>query len=330
MNHNRYLLPLFMLIFVCTIMLSACSGGGTSTTPSAASPEASPTTAATTEGATRTFDTDKGPVEIPQQPQRIVTDYYAGELLSVGGNVIGAEPSAFDNPFITDKLSDAQDVGAPINAEKVLELQPDLIVVMYDESYEALSKIAPTVHIPYGTTKNIQETVELFGDLMGQPDKAKEFLAEFDKKAAEGRERLKGIVDENTTVGLYELTDKGDLWIFNDNAGRGGQTVYNALGLKMPNKMAGQNQTVQLSMEVLPDYAADYMFLTFYNPENNSDALDKLKNSPVWKNLDATKQGRLFINDYDTFYRYDPIAVMAQIDLFVDMLIEGSKQGSSN
>lgn len=329
MNHNRYLLPLFMLIFVCTIMLSACSGGGASTTPTAATPEASPTTASTTEGGTRTFDTDKGPVEIPQHPQRIVTDYYAGELLSVGGNVIGAEPLAFDSPFIKDKLSAAQDVGAPINVEKVLELQPDLIVVMYDESYEALSKIAPTVHIPYGTTKNIQETVALFGDLMGQPDKAKEFLAEFDKKAAEGRERIKGIVDENTTVGLYELTDKGDLWIFNDNAGRGGQTVYNALGLKMPDKMAGQDQTVQLSMEMLPDYAADYMFLTFYNPENNSDALDKLKDSPVWKNLDAAKNDRLFINDFDTFYRYDPIAVMAQIDLFVDMLIEGSKQGNS-
>jgi iron complex transport system substrate-binding protein len=104
----------------------------------------------------RTFETDKGPVEIPVKPLRIVTDYYGGELLSVGANVIGIEPTTFDNPFLKELLKDAKDVGAPINSEKALELAPDLIVVMYDDSYEALSKIAPTLHIPFGTATNIR------------------------------------------------------------------------------------------------------------------------------------------------------------------------------
>ena len=103
----------------------------------------------------RSYETAKGAVEIPVKPLRIVTDYYGGKLLSVGANVIGVEPTTFDNPFLTELLKDAEDVGAPINAEKVLALEPDLIVVMYDESYEALSKIAPTLHLPYGTTSNI-------------------------------------------------------------------------------------------------------------------------------------------------------------------------------
>lgn len=209
----------------------------------------------------------------------------------------------------------------------MLELQPDLIVVMYDESYEALSKIAPTLHIPYGTATNVYETLRLFGDITGAKDKAEQFIVDFDKKAAEGREKLKGIIDENATFGLYELTDKGELWIFGDNAGRGGQAVYNALKMKMPHSgKSTEEQTIQLSLEVLPEYAADYMFLTTYDPEKKGEELTKLKSSAVWSGLKASKNNTLFYNDYDTFYRYDPIAILGQIDIIVDMLIERSEE----
>lgn len=202
---------------------------------------------------------------------------------------------------------------------------------MYDKNYEALSKIAPTLYLPYGTTTNIYDTVKLFGDIVGNKDKAEQFIADFDKKAAESREKLKGVIDENKTVGLYELTNKGELWIFGDNAGRGGQTVYNALKLKMPKvgKDENEQQTVQLSMETLPEYAAEYMFLTFYNPDNKSDAMKNLKDSAVWKSLPAYKNNTIFFNDFNTFYRYDPIATRDQIDLFVDMLIKRNEENKS-
>lgn len=271
---------------------------------------------------TRSFDTEKGAVEIPTKPLRIVTDYYGGELLSVGANVIGVEPTAFDNPFIKDLLKDAVEIGTPVNVEKVLELEPDLIVVMYDENYEQLSEIAPTIHIPYGTATNIQETIKLFADITGNDEEADTFMSKFDKKAKEGREKLSAIIEADATFGIYELTDKGDLWIFGDNAGRGGQALYNALELNMPHENTNEEQTLQLSMEVLPEYAADFMFLTTYDPEKKGVALKNLKDSSVWQGLDAMKNNQVFYNDFDTYYRYDPIAIYEQIDLFVDMLIE--------
>lgn len=322
------------IILILSGLLTAC--GGTNNTkgnaPANAPAAEAEATAAPTEAAAeapaaefRSYETDKGTVQIPVKPLRIVTDYYGGELLSVGANVIGIEPTTFDNPFLKDMLTNAEDVGAPINSEKVLGLEPDLIIVMYDESYDELSKIAPTLHIPYGTATNIYETLRLFGDIVGAPEKAEQFIADFDKKAAEGREKLKGVIDENATFGLYELTDKGDLWIFGDNAGRGGQAVYNALGLKRPVNST-DNQTFQLSMEVLPDQAADYMLLTTYDPEKKGEALANLQSSAVWKGLDAFKNNTIFYNDYDTFYRYDPIAIVGQIDLIVDMLIERTEE----
>ncbi|QDS36146.1 ABC transporter substrate-binding protein [Brevibacillus brevis] len=321
------------VIFVFSLFLTACGGANTAApapaTDSASKP-ADKSTEAPAENKMRSIETPKGTIQIPDKPQRIVTDYYAGELIAVGGNVIGAETDAFKSPFTVEQLKNAQDVGSPrINVEKTLELAPDLIVIMYDDNYEALSKIAPTVYLPYGTATNIYDTVKLFGEVVGDKEKADKFIADFDKKAAEGREKLKGIVDENATVGLYELTNKGDLWIFGDNAGRGGQTVYNALKLKMPHADKSKEQTVQLSMETLPEYAADYMFVTFYNPEKNSEALKTLQESAVWNATAAAKNKQIFYNDYDTFYRYDPIAITAHIDMFVDMLIKRHEENKS-
>src|SRR5699024_7760193 len=181
------------------------------------------------------------------------------------------------------------------------------------------------VYIPYGTTTNIEETVQLFADLTGNIEEGKAFLSKFEAKAEEGREKIKDVINENDTFGIYELTDKGDIWIFGDNAGRGGQALYNALQLKMPYKNDNKEQTLQLSMEVLPEYAADYMFLTTYDPENKGEALQDLKASSIWQGLDAMKNERIFYNDFDTFYRYDPIAVYEQIDLFVEMILESNQ-----
>lgn len=318
--------PIFLitLMLLFTLLVTACGGKATNQAAPASGETTTTSSNDTASTETREYDTTKGKVTIPAKPLRIVTDYYAGELLAVGANVIGAEPEAFKNPFIKDKLKDATDVGAPLNAEKILELQPDLIVAMYDDNYDALSKIAPTVFIPYGTTKNTKETLEFFGDLTGHQEQAAQFVADYEKKAAEGREKIKDVVDANTTVGLYELTDKNALWVFGDNAGRGGQAVYDALQLQQPKGVDKTNPTQELSLEALPDYAADYMFLTTYDPGKTGEALQKLKSSAVWSSLPALKNGKLFYNDYDTFYRYDPIATMAQIDLFVNMILESN------
>ncbi|MEK5068764.1 ABC transporter substrate-binding protein [Sporosarcina sp. FSL K6-1508] len=323
------IITLIAMLFLFASILIACNESSTKPSSTDTEKEIKETEVKQQVMKNRTFDTVKGTIEIPEKPLRIVTDFYGGELLSVGANVVGVEPTAFDNPFIKDLLKDAVEIGQPVNVEKVLELEPDLIVVMYDENYEKLSEIAPTLHIPYGTATNIQETVKLFADITGNHEEADKFISKFDQKAKEGREKLSSVIDADATFGIYELTDKGELWIFGDNAGRGGQALYNALELNMPHENNNEEQTVQLSMEVLPEYAADYMFLTTYDPEKKGEALKNLKDSSIWMGLDAMKNNQVFYNDFDTYYRYDPIAIYEQIDLFVDMLIERNNENQT-
>jgi iron complex transport system substrate-binding protein len=312
MKKNILLTGMLVLLLV---FVSACSGTAS---------KGSSGDSASDKTEMRTYKSTKGNVNIPAHPKRIVTDFYAGELLSVGANVVGSGSWSFDNPFLKSKLKDVKDVGDPISVEKVMELQPDLIVVMNEENVDKLKKIAPTVVVPYNTAKNIEDTVAMFGDIAGAKDKAKAFMADFNKKAEAAKKKIAGVIDQDATFGIYENT------VFNDNGGRGGQAVYNALGLKAPEKIEQdvikKGEMKQLSQEVIPEYAADYMFITDYNPKGESKTLDKLKDSSIWKNLDAVKHNRVFINDFDTFYPYDPISVSKQVDIITDMLIKRAEE----
>ncbi|MBG9770831.1 iron-hydroxamate ABC transporter substrate-binding protein [Bacillus vallismortis] len=318
MKKNILLVGMLVLLLM---FASACSGTAS---------KGSSSDSDTEKTGMRTYKSTKGNVNIPAHPKRIVTDFYAGELLSVGANVVGSGSWSFDNPFLTSKLKDVKNIGDPISVEKVMELQPDLIVVMNEENVDQLKKIAPTVVVPYNTAKNVQDTVSMFGDIAGAKDEAASFIADFNKKAEAAKKKVAGVIDKDATFGIYENTDKGEFWVFNDNGGRGGQAVYNALGLKAPEKIEQdvikKGEMKQLSQEVIPEYAADYMFITDYNPKGESNTLDKLKESAIWKNLDAVKHNRVFINDFDTFYPYDPISVSKQVDLIADMLVKREKE----
>ncbi|MBU8684102.1 iron-hydroxamate ABC transporter substrate-binding protein [Bacillus haynesii] len=317
MKKNLLIIGLVMLL---CIVVSACGSGNSSNGNKEKAAEET----------TRTYQSTRGNVDIPTHPKRIVTDFYAGELFTVGANVVGSGSWSFSNPFLKDRMKDVTDLGDPINVEKVMKLKPDLIVVMNDENYDKLSKIAPTVVIPYNTAKNVQETVKMFGDIAGAKEEAEQFLADFEQKSKAARKKIAQVVDKNATFGIYENTEKGQFWVFNDNGGRGGQAVYNALGLKAPEKIQKdifkKGEIKELSLEVVPEYAADYMFVTDYNPNGDSKTLNKLKQSSIWKNLDAVKNNRVFINDFDTFYPYDPISVSKQVDLITEMLVKREKE----
>ncbi|MEC1543526.1 iron-hydroxamate ABC transporter substrate-binding protein [Bacillus halotolerans] len=318
MKKNTLLVGILVLLIM---FASACSGTAS---------KGSSGDSASEKTEMRTYKSTKGNVNIPAHPKRIVTDFYAGELLSVGAHVVGSGSWSFDNPFLKSKLKEVKDVGDPISVEKVMELQPDLIVVMNEENVDKLKKIAPTVVVPYNTAKNVEDTVAMFGDIAGAKNKAKSFMADFNQKAEAAKKKIAGVIDKDATFGIYENTDKGEFWVFNDNGGRGGQAVYNALGLKAPEKIEQdvikKGEMKQLSQEVIPEYAADYMFITDYNPKGESKTLDKLKESSIWKNLDAVKHNRVFMNDFDTFYPYDPISVSKQVDIITDMLIKRAEE----
>ncbi len=279
----------------------------------------------------RTYTMSNGKkVEIPTHPKRIVASEYLGNLVLLGVEPVGARAKQMENPFLKGKVKGIQDIGDPVSAEKVAELKPDLIIVSNEDEFEQMSKIAPTVLIPYATSKTVEEDVRQIADLVGEKKAGEAWLDSFHQKAKEARDKLTGKLAPDETVGIYEVQDK-DFYVMGQNMGRGGQAIYNALQLKAPAKIQQEVLNGQdwqkISLEVLPEYAADRMFVTNTSSGSAKDGektLKDLTSSPIWKNLPTFKANHVYQMDFDTMFYYDPLAVEGQLDIVVDKLLESN------
>jgi iron complex transport system substrate-binding protein len=282
------------------------------------------------EAKTRTVKTVKGEVEIPANPKRVITDFYLADILALGIKPVGSIQMSLNNPYIKDKVDGIEDIGTPVSIEKVLSLKPDLIIMQSDENYEKLSKIAPTVVIPYNSEGDFYGEFRKIADLVGKKDEAEKWIQSFEKKAEEARNQLKDKVRQDETFGIYELQED-KLYIFGDNWGRGSQVLYKALKLSPPEKMQELikqgTQYKELSLEALPEYAADNIFITTWSAQGKNDKkLEELKNSAIWKNLDAVKNNQVYEMNFDDMYYADPYSLEGQLDLMVEKIMASHKK----
>ncbi|WP_416353838.1 iron-hydroxamate ABC transporter substrate-binding protein [Agrilactobacillus fermenti] len=279
---------------------------------------------------THTFKAANGSIKVPDHPKRIVVRTYMGQVLALKGNVVGATKWDLGNPFISSAVRHKiKDVGTPMNAEAVLKLKPDLIITDTEADVKSMSKIAPTVLLPYTKMRNINAITTRFGQLLNKQKEAKAWQKKFKQQAAKDRQRLdKAGIAKDKTVGIYELQD-GKMYVFGTNFGRGGQALTTGLNFTLPKKVAEVDKGAgfkQVSIEALPQYDADYMFFTNYSSKGSgSQELKDLKANPVWKKLPAVKQGHVIQLPFQKMYYYDPYATMGQLKLVTDALLKAGK-----
>jgi iron complex transport system substrate-binding protein len=273
---------------------------------------------------TQVISTVNGDVEIPLNPKRIVTQGYLADFLALGVKPVGAPDYELESPYVLDLVEGVADIGRIDggSVEKILSLQPDLIVTVGgDEKLnEQYRKIAPTLIIPYGTYDNVHEEITAFGKIINKQKEAQDWLSQFEVKVKTAKESIQGLVKEGTTFSNFSLFGK-EWYINGDGVNRGGQAIYQQLGLKAPDivqkELIDQDKdTVAISEETLADYAGDYIFLDL----SNGGSLDE--GSPVWSSLDAVKNNRVFKLDGERFWPYDPLAVEAQVQEIADMIKE--------
>jgi iron complex transport system substrate-binding protein len=266
---------------------------------------------------TRTVSTVMGDVEVPVYPQKIFVSDYAGDLLSFG--ITPAFSYTIYNNAPYESLIDSVTQVEDIETENIMSLEPDLIVVSYDSNYEDYSKIAPTIYIPY--TTSVEDRIKLIGQVLGKEGEADKLMTDFYQKVEDTKQELTeaGVMDKTVTV----LSIEGDtLYVYGDQFGRGGEILYSYLGLKAPNPiqkdMIGNpnQQWMELSLEALPEYCGDYIFLT-----TDSDTESSLESEPVWQNLDAVKNNRVFKKTIGFTLYKDYYSLNAMLDDFTKDLL---------
>ncbi|ETT63212.1 ABC transporter substrate-binding protein [Paenibacillus sp. FSL R7-277] len=327
-------LPVGVTLLLClTLLLSACArpantnGGASNVTEPGPKVSTSSNTAnaaaKNTNGSseTITFKAVNGDIQIPKNPQRIVmvAGAFTGHLLALGLKPVATGDESFNN-YTEGKLDDVVNLGNDIPYEQIIELQPDLIVVWNDPAaIEKLTQIAPTVAVDYGIP--FREQLMDFGTMTGREEQAKAWIEAWDAQIAKYKPLVKQAVGERT-ISIFDAGSAKEFYAYG-SFGRGGDIIYGEFGLKAPPIIqkeaidSGQGWA-KLSLELLPEYAGDYIFISGWTGEENAAWIFE---GNIWDSLPAVKNNHVYRENSRGFVFSDPISLEAQLQFVVDSLL---------
>jgi len=266
-----------------------------------------------------TYQSENGPIKVPAHPKRVVLlSGYAGDLLSLGVNIVGVEEWSKKSPLFKDKLKDVPTVSDE-NVEQIIDLKPDLIIgSSTSKNLDKFKKIAPTVTYTYNKVDYLTQHLEI-GKLVNKEKEAQSWITDFKKRANAAGEEIKAKIGPNATVTVMESYDKS-MGILGDSWGRGTEVLYQAMKLKMPDnvkKVTSKEGYYTISSEVLPQYVGDYLIISKYNDQDNSYQQTKL-----YKEMPAVKNHHVFEADANTFMFNDPITLDYQLEFFKEHFLQ--------
>jgi iron complex transport system substrate-binding protein len=281
-------------VAMCVVVATACG-----------SPDAADRSDAAGDGEAVTIEHRYGTTEIVGRPERIVSlDTQWTDVLAA----MGAPPVAYaldptveggSYPWRGDRLAQSEGIeieSMTIPFERVAELRPDLIVVTWaaqeESDYERLSEIAPTIPLLTGNEVDAwQDIARAAGEVLGEPARADDLVAEAEAAAEGVRAELPGLAGKTVAManfvpgdGIHVVADPED----------GSSVLFEQLGLGITPTILDQaddaSGRVRLSMENTAALDADLLVLF----TNGADPEDM----PGYESLPAVRDGAVAVLDY--------------------------------
>jgi iron complex transport system substrate-binding protein len=238
------------------------------------------------------------------------------DLLVLGLEPVGVlyDPPSFYPDFDYERVSNA---AFELDLEKVLALDPDLILGIEwaaQEFYDELSHIAPTVMFPTHDFAQWQEDFLATAEVVGKTDQARAMLDEFDERIVTLRETYADVIPAYT-MNFFRAQGGGGQFYLMGN-GEFHDFFFDELGIRHPDQVesattpGGEDTRItDLGLEQIPLLEADVIFKgvwgaiekngegVFASDENSRGAneyTDQLAASPLWDNLTAVENDRVF------------------------------------
>lgn len=252
----------------------------------------------------RTVTHAMGSTELKAAPKRVVV-LDVGELdnvVSLGMQPVGYAPSEGDASipdYLKKDVGDPQSVGTinNLNLEAINALKPDLILgsqLRAADKYDALSKIAPTVFsIRPGFTW--KENYLLNAAAL---DKTAEAKAKLDAYQAKAAKLGTDLGEKKPTVTMVRYMP-GKIRLYAGASFIG--TILKDSGIPRPQNQQVEDLAVEISPERMDEAAADWIFTGVYGAKDKTKR-DSAEANPLWKNLEAVKQGQAKDVPDETWY----------------------------
>lgn len=285
------------------LMLAACSA------------KEEPATDAKTD--TREIETVMGKVTVPSNSQRVIVDWDLGHVIALGIEPVGASKTTLEfgqllKQFVTDKTDEIGRDGQ-VSYEKVLELEPDLIITWNRDQVAEYEKIAPTVVFDTTQYDGVHEQLTAMGEILNRQNEAKDWLADYDQRVAKAKAQIEASVPKDATFTIIDSGTIKDAIVVGKSGERGGLAAYGVLELNAPSKVQQdiidkKESRAEVSWESIQDFAGDYIFLITQQGDNQ----DELPS--VWQSLDAVKNGRVIELKVKEYFTGDPISTLLQAE----------------
>jgi iron complex transport system substrate-binding protein len=279
---------------------------------------------------------------VPTDPKRIVAldSGTLEQLLALGIRPAGAVLSDEFSQFLdTEGITNIGAAEEP-NLEKILTLQPDLIIGgdYYETIYQQAAKIAPTIllgSVLWGGSGHSGEWKESFmqmAQLLQKTEVAERVMHDYTTRLNEFKQKMGGRLQQTEVSVVRLYPDRINLYLKDSFCG----TVLHDAGLPRPPSQAiaadtarqrfGNAIQVSISKEVLAQADGDVMFV--WTGENTAEAnqqaqerLAELQSDPLWNKLNVVQNNTVYqVPSY--WIGSGPIAANSVIDDLFKYLVE--------
>lgn len=306
-TYNKKVFSLFAVLFSFVLFLAGC-GTQQGKEQTEKQKESGQTEQAADSNDIREITHAMGTTPIEGTPIRIVTLYQGATDVAValGVEPVGAVESWVEKPmynYLKNDLEGTTIVGEETqpNLEEIAKLKPDLIIaskLRHEKIYDQLSQIAPTV--THDTVFKFKDTVELMGKAMNKEERANKLLSDWEQRVDDFKTKISAKLGEEWPIEASVLNFRADharIYV----TGYAGD-ILDELGFVRSayQQEEAEKGTVVLKLtdkEGIPSMNAD-VFFSFLSDPGQEDAVqktyDEWTNHPLWKNLDAVKNGQVY------------------------------------
>lgn len=327
--HRAILISLLIIFTIFSIV--ACHNNSPNTGTGGSSVIASEDS---TQSTSRVVKHIMGETQVPTYPERVIVldNAHLGNAIALGTIPIGAA-IGLDQAYLRTYQSylNDQTVAAPIlvgnstdpNLEKILSLKPGLILGFeyHQTIYEQLSQVVPTVlHDSANINSSWKELVKLSGEALGQAEEAEELLKDYYQRTQELRQRLEEQKNSKLSVSAVRVNRNSGIVSLLQDSFPG--TIFQDVGLVRPSAQSKNGNLENISVELISQIDGDVLFVIALRDEKNSDLLSQLKQNPLWSQLQAVKQKRVYQVDTDRWLGYNIISANFVLDDLFKYLLE--------
>ena len=288
---------------------------------------------------TRTITTDKGPLEVPADPQRVVVlnGGLAGYMYALDEPPVATDTRVlgitnFDGGFPPAWAEEARAAGTEqlpagdsLSIEAVAAAQPDLIIgggqgitaVQAAQAYDRLAEIAPTVLVPRTLTA-WQDQMNAVADAVNKADAVPPLLQQYRDKLEQVRSSI--TPPQGETVYIASFAGEKTYVIPGDAAlpalGQElGVTPVDVVARAPGARLASTGDSLEISPELLGEVANAPNAIV---ANAGGRSLEELKQDPNYAQLPSFRSGNVW-EVPATSYRPDFDGAMATLDLFGQM-----------